>query len=134
MYVITREVAEAYLLKQVQPEPEISGGETAVKEPGSTFTVGTEGMEGGTAVVPDIDEPEMPPAKGITRLTWHGEIAAQKWVNFYMKVLTKFASNQEMKLLLRVEISGDGSISQQKVEEMKAALRELGLDDDVLVG
>ncbi len=55
------------------------------------------------------------------------------WVNFYIKVLTKFASNHDMKLLLQVEISGDDNISPQKVAEMKAALRELGLDAQVLI-
>lgn len=142
MYVITREVAEGYLLKQVQPESEpISGAGTAVKEP--ALITGREDMKGGTAATldsvigthaPTVDDPMFPSVKGITKLTWNGEIAAQKWVNFYMKVLTKFTSNRDMKLMLRVEVSSNDSISQQKVEEMKAALRELGLGDDVIVG
>lgn len=54
---------------------------------------------------------------------------------FYMKVLTKFASNQELKLKLTVEVvvesTSDGQLSDQKIEETKIALRELGLDDRV---
>ncbi len=135
MFVITREVAEAY----VQQAAGVS--ETAVREPGPTWKAEADRMEEGTAVIlqtvtdtqPEAEEPGPTPTKGITRLTWNGEIAAQMWVNFYMKVLTKFASNHDMKLLLQVEISGDDNISPQKVAEMKAALRELGLDDQVLI-
>ena len=78
--------------------------------------------------------PEPPDPQRITKLSWRGEIAAQKWVNFYMKVLTKFASDHELKLALHVEVAGDSGISPQKVEEMQAALRELGLEDRVGTG
>lgn len=63
-----------------------------------------------------------------------GEVPAQKWVNFYMKVLTKFAANHDLKLALKVEIGGAAGVSAQKIAEMKAALRELGLDDQVTAG
>jgi hypothetical protein len=78
-------------------------------------------------------EDEQPSIDGITKLIWEGDIAAQKWVNFYMKVLAKFASSHDLQLGLHVEITGNGAISPQKVEEMKAALRELGLDTNVVV-
>lgn len=142
MYVITREVAEEYLRKQVQPEPEpISGRETAVKEPDPTYVTGTDVGQSvdtsqETAVTQPASESEGSPSvptKGITKLTWDGDINAQKWVNFYMKVLAKFASNHNLKLTLHVEITDDNNISQQKVEEMKASLRELGLDDVVKI-
>lgn len=48
-----------------------------------------------------------------------------------MKVLTKFVSNNEMTLSLQVEIRNSAGISEHQVEEMKAALRELGLGDRV---
>ena len=54
-----------------------------------------------------------------------------------MKVLTKFASSQELKMDLHVtftiEASGDGRLSEQKIEETRIALRQLGLNDDVEV-
>ncbi len=128
MLVITRETAEGY-----------QQAATAVREPGPVIEVST--VEEDTAVLPRPDsatlpipdDEQIPPAKGITRLTWDGEIAAQKWVNFYMKVLTKLATSHEIKLQLQVEITGTENISPQKVAEMKAALRELGLDDQVLI-
>jgi hypothetical protein len=73
-----------------------------------------------------------------TKLTWSGSVPPQKWTNFYMKVLTKFASTQEINMDLTVTFTivatGDGQLSEQKIEETKIALRELGLDDDVVVG
>lgn len=79
-------------------------------------------------------EPEPVSPKTTTRLSWRGDIPAQKWVNFYMKVLTRFVSHHHLKLTLQVEVSGGEGILPQKVEEMKAALRELGLEDVVTVG
>ncbi len=52
-------------------------------------------------------------------------------MNFYTKVLSKFASGQGLKLTLSVEVAAEGGISPQKVEETKVALQELGLDPDI---
>ena len=52
-------------------------------------------------------------------------------MNFYTKVLSKFAGGKGLKLTLSVEVAEEGGISTQKIEETKAALRELGLDDNV---
>ena len=55
-----------------------------------------------------------------------------------MKILTKFASSQELKMTLRVEVAveatGGSKLSTQKIEETKIALRELGLDEEVKLG
>ena len=75
--------------------------------------------------------PPLPPGK--TQLTWQGEIPAQKWMNFYTKVLTRFAANKALKLTVRVELASDEPIPAQKVEETKVSLRELGLNDNVEV-
>jgi len=48
-------------------------------------------------------------------------------MNFYTKVLSKFAATAGLKLTLRVEVAPAEGISPQKVEETKVALRELGL-------
>jgi hypothetical protein len=54
-------------------------------------------------------------------------------MNFYTKVLTRFAANKALKLTVRVELASDEPIPAQKVEETKVSLRELGLNDDVQV-
>jgi hypothetical protein len=80
-------------------------------------------------------KPPPPPAPppGATQLTWQGEVPAQKWMNFYTRVLTRFAGNKALKLTVRVELASDEPIPAQKVEEMRVSLRELGLSDDVQV-
>jgi hypothetical protein len=75
--------------------------------------------------------PPPPPPPPPTGLRWEGEIPSQKWMNFYTKVLSKFAASKGLKLTVRFEVSVDGAISQQKIEEAKVALRELGLNDAV---
>jgi hypothetical protein len=71
-----------------------------------------------------------PDQSGISKVTWAGEVPWQKWTNLYMRVLSKFTSSASIKLSLRVEVSGS-SLSSQQVEEMKMALRELGMNDEV---
>jgi len=52
-------------------------------------------------------------------------------MNFYTKVLSRFAAGTGLKLTLKVEVSSEAGIATQKVEETKVALRELGLSDDI---
>jgi hypothetical protein len=66
-----------------------------------------------------------------TSLSWEGQVPAQKWMNFYTKVLSKFAASKGLKLTVRFDFSADVPISQQKIEETKVALRELGLEDRI---
>jgi hypothetical protein len=56
---------------------------------------------------------------------------AQKWMNFYTKVLSKFAGAQGLKLTLSIEVSPEGGISPQRIEETRMALQELGLNSTV---
>ena len=96
-----------------------------------TITATADGLQATATIAVDDHvppPPPPPPPPQITRLIWSGDIPPQKWVNYYMKVLTKFASNNEMTLSLQVEIRNSGGISEHQVEEMKAALRELGLE------
>ncbi|MBC2698716.1 MAG: hypothetical protein HF975_15005 [ANME-2 cluster archaeon] len=52
-------------------------------------------------------------------------------MNFYTKVLSKFANENNLKLILKVEVDSEDGISNQKVEETEIALRVLGLDDQI---
>lgn len=76
-------------------------------------------------------KPPPPPPPDKTRISWSGEIPPQKWTNFYMKVLSKFAGDSGLKLTVSVDATAEGAAAGHKVQEMKAALRELGLDDSV---
>ena len=64
-------------------------------------------------------------------LKWTGEITPQKWMNLYTKVLTKFVKDGSLKLNVDIVASPTDGVSDNQVEETKAALRELGLNDDV---
>jgi hypothetical protein len=48
-------------------------------------------------------------------------------------VVSKFAAGKGVKLKVSFEASPEGGVSRQKLEETRAALRELGLDGDVNV-
>jgi len=71
------------------------------------------------------------PLATLGALKWTGEIPAQKWMNFYTKVLSKFAGAQGLKLTLSIEVSPEGGISSQRIEETRMALQELGLNPDL---
>ncbi len=135
VFIITREVAEAYKKSKETPRPTTPVVNT-VNESGGDYTPTTTG--GGTTP-PTVVEVPVAPGKGtpaserVTQLMWTGEIPPQKWMNFYTKVLTRFATTKGLKIKIDFEVSQGEGISEQKVEETKVALRELGLDDDVEV-
>jgi hypothetical protein len=64
-------------------------------------------------------------------LRWSGVITPHKWMNFYTKVVSKFATTKDLKLTLKVEVLVEGEIATSKIEETKVALAELGLNNDV---
>jgi len=74
------------------------------------------------------DKPVVKPGKQVLR--WRGTVPPQKWMNFYTKVLTRFASSPELKLEVSIEIPIDREQAQSKADETKSGLKELGLDDN----
>ena len=74
----------------------------------------------------------MPPTvmDEIATLRWSGEVPAQKWMNFYTKVLSRFATTKSLRLTVTVDVAPDGGVSKQAAEKTRTALRELGLKDD----
>jgi hypothetical protein len=69
----------------------------------------------------------------IKTVSWNGEVPPQKWMNIYSKVLSGFARDGSLKLTLNVEISSEKGIPKERIEEMKVALRELGLNDEITI-
>lgn len=65
------------------------------------------------------------------KVEWSGEVQPQKWMNFYTKVLGKFATRKGLKISVRFEVKGEEGISEQIIEETKTSLRELGLSDEI---
>jgi len=116
VFVILREVAEAYESGRTSPTPDVVVGSTVT---GNSDTTGASPVTSGKAPMP----------ASIPRLVWSGDIPHQKWMNFYTKVLSKFAATAGLMLTLRVEVAPAEGVSSQKVDETKVALRELGLKD-----
>lgn len=133
VFIIRREHAEAYLAAQPAPgasgTPGIPG--TPVPPPGGHGTPppmppapGGGGGSGGEKVPPI-------PGESFSQVQWTGEVPAQKWMNFYTRVVSKFATGQGLSLQVSFRAAPEGGVSKQKLEEAKAALRELGLEGEV---
>lgn len=90
-------------------------------------TVPTEPGGGGE---PGGDEIE--PHKKAVR--WNGEVPPQKWMNFYMKVVSRFATREGLKLKVSFEVPAEGDQAQTDADDARSGLKELGLDDDVQLG
>lgn len=91
----------------------------------------SEGIKGHSkvSIFKEVVRPPIPENK--KNLTWSGEITPQKWTNFYMKVLTKLVSKGQLLIHVNFEANQLEGFSEQQIEEIKAALRELGLDDNI---
>jgi len=99
-------------------------GETPKTGDGAVSTGSRKDEESGTSGTP--------PVAGKTAvLRWSGEVPAQKWMNFYTKVLSRFATTKSLRLTVAVDVAPEGGVSKQAMDETKTALRELGLKDDL---
>ena len=83
--------------------------------------------------------PGGPPKPGgspaeVPGFTWSGDVSPQKWMNFYTKVLSRFATAPGLRLTVSVAVAPPGGVASSKVEETRNALRELGLDEHVNIG
>ena len=87
-----------------------------------------------TIVVTQQDDAsaQTPPSKPeIRKIRWSGPVPAQKWMNFYTKVLARFATGSDLKINVAFEAGLGDNLSSQQLDETRAALRELALPDDV---
>jgi len=69
---------------------------------------------------------------GKAKISWGGQVDTKKWNVFYTKVLAKFASNPNLKVTIKFEVEEDLINAEQKTEETKTALKEMGLEDNLL--
>lgn len=122
-FLIQGSVAEAYKAARDAPVPEHTRSEPSAIEAGATVTPVAK-----KAPEPPSTEPPPQPQK-LRRIAWSGSVPPQKWMNFYTKVLSRFATLPGLRLTLRVEVMPSEGVSTQAAEEMRVALRELGLDD-----
>ncbi len=134
MYVIMKDTAKEFREKV---EAEKRGKtkpskDNRVVEPASPPLSPTS-PEGGKPVT-GSDSITSEPKSLLHKLSWTGEIDPHKWMNFYTKVLSKYANDKSLKLKVSFETSPDTGISNEQMEETKNALHELGLDPEELKG
>lgn len=124
MFIVQRETAEAYL----------AGKKAAAALPFATAPTPTVPAAGPDSVPASVSTPLSSPAtpaspNSLASVTWNGDVPPQKWMNFYTKVLAKFVMQPGLRIGLNVEIAPPEGVSAQRADEIKVALRELGLDD-----
>ena len=127
VFLISKDDAEAYIAREASgeaesPAPTSSG---ATSHPGAEPSVGN--GPGGTTTSPQAGGT----SDVVGGFRWTGAITPQKWMNFYTKVLARFAAANGLRLMLTVDVRPDDGVSKTKIEETKVALRELGLSEDV---
>jgi len=83
----------------------------------------------GAAVVSGAPKPRA--SENVWAVQWTGEVPTAKWMTFYTKVLAKYAKDKGLTLKASFELRPDQGLTKQQVDELRAALRELGLDDGV---
>ncbi len=127
VFLISKEAAEAYVARQATGEAESPTG----RSPGVAPQPGEEPSAGGVSDGATASPRVVGSSDVVPGFRWTGEIAPQKWMNFYTKVLARFATTRGLKLVLAVEVQPDDGVSRAKIEEMKIALRELGMPEDV---
>jgi hypothetical protein len=127
-FIITKEAALAY--REAQATPTATQSQTTI----GNHPSGTPGLaETEAPLDPSLETPTKPElsSSGARSLSWTGEVPSQKWMNFYTRVISKFATGTGLKILVKFEIAPEGGVSAQKIDETRSALRELGLNDTI---
>lgn len=92
--------------------------------------------DAGTVVSPlsgSVDGPPPPDSPKIHLVQWSGEVPWQQWTNFYTKALTKLPTSGQLKLTVNFEAHSQEGFAASLPDELKAALRDLKLSDDLTV-
>jgi hypothetical protein len=125
-FIVTRDAALAY--REAQAKPAVGDlPTTAEGHPSGTPSFAEPGTP--STLFPEAQGKASAASAGARSLRWSGEIPSQKWMNFYTRVLSRFATGSGLRVTVRVDIAPNGGVSEQKVEETRSALRELGLND-----
>ncbi len=111
------------------PATTVRDGGAAPYDTASPTPSTARGDDAGSDVPAAGTQPELPALDRIPGFRWSGEIPPQKWMNFYTRVLARFATTGGLRLTLQVEVQPPGGVTQQQVEDTRVALRELGMDE-----
>jgi len=131
VYLIVRERAEAYLARTDAPQASASG-EQPDSDGTDTKPSPTPSGASDTSATSGVPRDAGPGTETeIAGFRWTGEVSPQKWTNFYSKVLSRFSTAAGLRLSVTVDVEPPGGMSMLKVEQTRAALRELGVSAEV---
>jgi hypothetical protein len=120
------------------------GGVYTAAPPGGLHTVRAEA--GGREAIAEVrvkteeerrdekDDGQDDALPGLRLIRWRGTVPPQKWMNFYTKILSRFASSKDLRLEVAFEVPVARAQAQAKVDETRSGLKELGLDDNLPPG
>lgn len=134
VFLLPKDRAEAYLAGKAAPPPQPV--ESVGTGPSGIIGTGTGTTQGGTTStggprIPPTDEPTAP--EQVRGFSWIGEVSPNKWMNFYTKVLSRFATNKGMKIIVTVDVDNPAGIPKSTVDDTQVALRELNLGEQVTI-
>lgn len=112
------------LPKEVAESIKFGGKPSGIEEPIPTIK---EPVLEGREVIESIT----PVSKPLSGIQWEGQVPHQKWMTFYTKVLARFASDPTLTLNVKFTVTPKEGISQEKIDETRASLKELGLDENI---
>jgi len=118
-------------------EVDHTGKFTAGKELGVfAVTAAKDGIETKSSIqiIAKATEPntgEGTQARRQSSIKWSGTVPPQKWMNFYTKVVGRFANTPGLTISVSFSVPAEQDQSKAKAEETRSALKELGLDDSV---
>lgn len=65
----------------------------------------------------------------LSEVRWTGRVPPAKWMTFYTKVVAKHAKEKGLTLKASFELRPEQGLTKQQLDELRATLRELGLED-----
>lgn len=130
VFLIPKDRAESYVASRTGPAA-ISGVPPTPYAPPSTPPSIV--AEGSPAAAPKRSGSGEQPVPAVAGLSWSGEVPAQKWMNFYTKILSRFAIGEALKITVTVDVNPPGGMPASSVDETAVALRELKLDERVKI-
>ena len=78
-----------------------------------------------------VETPRQPELVTFDSTGWAGDLTGEQLVAFQKDILDKFDLVKDAKVKLQLKVSPEDGITKQEVDELKAALKKLGLSDKV---
>ena len=78
-----------------------------------------------------VETPRQPELVTFDSTGWSGDLTGEQLVAFQKDILEKFGLVKDAKVKLQLSVSPEDGITKQEVDELKAALKKIGISDKV---